>query len=473
MKTIIKFLIFTILLTTFSCGNDDDIVATPVIMLQDLEVTIAENPNNGQIIGVVQSDNNSSLTYSIDSETPSGALNIDANSGELSVADATLFDFETNPIITATVSASGAVNTATVTINLTNLEVTLQDVTATIDENPANGLLIGTVQSSGSTSSFSLTSQTPNGALSIDANSGELTVADATLFDFETNPIITAVVSDGESVNPATVTINLTNINEVMISTFDESVDENPTNGQVLGTVVSNATGNPNYSIVSQTPAGAISIDPNTGIVTVADASLFDYETNQFVDAVISADDADDSSDFEVVIDNVNEVGDVAFGGVIFWVDPTSNNSEGMVVSITNTTSAQFIWDCSGINTGATGTVIGTGETNAASVSTAGCATSGSLFDVASTTSLNGFNDWFVPSVDEWIEIDANLPTIFPVIQANNGDSFYGLSWSSTELSSTTAALYALGGINNDGTTLTRPKTANYHLRVIRSWTDF
>ena len=37
-----------------------------------------------------------------------------------------LFDFETNPVLTATVSVDGAVNTATVTVNLNDLHDVLQ-----------------------------------------------------------------------------------------------------------------------------------------------------------------------------------------------------------------------------------------------------------------------------------------------------------------------------------------------------------
>ena len=98
---LINLLVLALLLTTFSCSNDDD---TDAINLQDLEVTMDENPTNGEVVGIVQSNSSSSLTYSITAQTPSGALSIDATTGELTVADAALFDFETNPEIIATVS---------------------------------------------------------------------------------------------------------------------------------------------------------------------------------------------------------------------------------------------------------------------------------------------------------------------------------------------------------------------------------
>ena len=100
MKKPFKFInlcMLVIMLLAFSCDNDDN--ASIEINLEDLEVTIDENPSNGDIVGTVQSNSNSTLTFSITSQTPSGSLNIDTSTGELTVADATLFDFEVNSII--------------------------------------------------------------------------------------------------------------------------------------------------------------------------------------------------------------------------------------------------------------------------------------------------------------------------------------------------------------------------------------
>ncbi|MBN2867351.1 MAG: cadherin repeat domain-containing protein [Flavobacteriaceae bacterium] len=221
MKHVFKFtrtLFLASLLLIVSCSNDDD-ATTVVINLQDVEVTINENPTNGDVIGTVQSNSSSSLNYSITSQTPAGALAINANTGELTVADATLFDYETNPSITAIVAATGAENTANVTITVNNVnELNIQDFSVTIDENPSNGVILGTVQATGDgTLSYSITSQTPAGALAIDANTGELTVADTNLFDYETNPTLTATIAVDNSGNTQnlTATINLNDLNEI------------------------------------------------------------------------------------------------------------------------------------------------------------------------------------------------------------------------------------------------------------------
>ena len=136
MKKTINLIIITLLLA--SCGNNDD--NAQAITLQDLQVTIDENPAVGQVVGTIQSDSNSTITFSIASQTPNGALSIDTNTGELTVADAALFDFEINPTITATVSADEAENTANVTINLNDLADVLVNYTETIQPDATAGM---------------------------------------------------------------------------------------------------------------------------------------------------------------------------------------------------------------------------------------------------------------------------------------------------------------------------------------------
>ncbi len=118
---LIYLLAIGLILSILSCNNDDEGATSSPINLQDLQVTIDENPTNGQIIGTVQTDGNGAIDFDIATQTPAGALSINSTSGELTIADATLFDFETNPEITATISANNVVNTANITINLNNL----------------------------------------------------------------------------------------------------------------------------------------------------------------------------------------------------------------------------------------------------------------------------------------------------------------------------------------------------------------
>jgi len=474
MKHVFKFtrtLFLASLLLIASCSNDDD-ATTVVVNLQDVEVTINENPNNGDVIGTVQSNSNTSLNFSITSQTPAGALAINTNTGELTVADATLFDYEINPSITAIVAATGAENTANVTITVNNVnELSVQDFSVTIDENPSNGAILGIVQATGDgTLSYSITSQTPAGALAIDTSTGELTVADTMLFDYETNPTLTATIAVDNSGNTQnlTATITLNNVNELIAQDFAITIDENPSNGAILGTVQATGDGTLSYSITSQTPAGAIAINANTGELTVVDATLFDFETNPTITANITVDNSLNSEIAGVTIDlnNVNEIGDYNYGGIIFWIDPASNNSSGLVISL-DYQATNVAWGCTGTTTGAIGTAIGTGETNTATIMASGCAT-GSAAEYVSNLNLNGYNDWFLPSLDEWNEVYANSSIVGNAITNNGGDTLTNANWSSTEVDSNNA-IWANFGANHS-----IPKNSTFlNVRAIRSWTDF
>jgi hypothetical protein len=563
--TIINLLMLAAVLAFFGCNNDDDQVA--LVNLQNLEVTIDENPTDGTTVGTVQTDGGTASNLSIASQTPSGALNIDSSSGELTVADASLFDYESNPTITATVTADNAENSASISINLNNVaEVSGQNLELTIDENPSGGQLLGTLQTSGGASGFTITAQSPNGAMDIDSNSGELTVADASLFDYEANPTLTATVSIADAENPVIVTVNLNDVLEINVQDFTVSVDENPTDGQVLGTVQANGSGTLSFSITSQTPTGAIALNATTGEISVIDPTLFDFETNPIITAEISVTDGVETTavtatinlidvdevsatntdltidenpsngdiigtlqasgsnltytitfqnpagafdinqntgelsvadetlfDFEtnpnmlatisvsngtqsvsanafVALNDVNEIGEYKFGGVIFWMNPTGD--EGLVIALTNQSSSST-WGCSGVLTGSAGAAIGTGETNTTAIISAGCATSGTAAELVSNLSLNGYNDWFLPSSDEWIEVYNNLATIQPVILSNGGDDFLMQYWSSTENDAYNAEFIVFSGPSAGTIYSFLNKTSDVATRAIRAWSDF
>lgn len=114
-----------------SCGGDDDGDITPEpekieITAQNFAVTIEENPAANQVLGTVDASvTNGELTFSIKSQTLEGAMAINASSGELTVADSTLFDFELNPSLNAVIEVSADdadSKEVDVTITLTDME---------------------------------------------------------------------------------------------------------------------------------------------------------------------------------------------------------------------------------------------------------------------------------------------------------------------------------------------------------------
>ena len=116
--------IIGLFLFTVSCGSDDDRVGNSGINVQNLVVNFDENPAVGASIGAIEAVSNNTLSFSISSQIPSGALKINPSTGELSVANASLFDFETNPVINATISIIDPSDStgAKATINLNNLD---------------------------------------------------------------------------------------------------------------------------------------------------------------------------------------------------------------------------------------------------------------------------------------------------------------------------------------------------------------
>lgn len=104
----------------FSCSTDDDNQDSP--NTTDFNTTINENPIEGLLVGTITTSNTSTKNYAILSQTPNDALRVDPETGNLIVNNALVFDFETNPSITAIVRDLAGNNTTNVTINLNNID---------------------------------------------------------------------------------------------------------------------------------------------------------------------------------------------------------------------------------------------------------------------------------------------------------------------------------------------------------------
>ena len=122
MHRIYSSVLLSALILVFACSEEEP---TPQDQLSvtDFIASIDENPQNGQIIGTVEVTGAEGQTsFSLNDEEPAGALNIDG-AGQLSVADASLFDFEANSVITAsvTVDADNGSVTGSITVNVNNV----------------------------------------------------------------------------------------------------------------------------------------------------------------------------------------------------------------------------------------------------------------------------------------------------------------------------------------------------------------
>ena len=127
MKFIQLVPILALVFTTLSCDSEE--ARTPLgitVSAADFELTIEENPEQGALLGTLTAFASDDSTISFgnvveadsedskfESETPIGALDIDNVTGDLTIKDPSLFDFELNTEINATVNAiSGQIEEA-------------------------------------------------------------------------------------------------------------------------------------------------------------------------------------------------------------------------------------------------------------------------------------------------------------------------------------------------------------------------
>ena len=309
----------------------------PIWTVSAFSVTMDENPTETTIDTIrledYDADLDGTLTYSISNQSPEGALQI-VDDSIVAVNDAALFDFETNPTITATIevtNGNGYSQTADLSISLNDMYEptwTIADFELTIDENPEDEDFLGQVKLIGFDSdkdsqnfTVQLLDESPAGAIEVDVEDIFLTVKDPSLFDYETNPTITAKIQISDEngytqTGNITITINEPQIPSWTIEDFELTIDENPEDEDDLGQVGFDYATNPNnftVQLIDESPAGAIELHFSEKIfLTVKDPSLFDYETNPTITAKIQISDENgytQTSNITITLNDVAESG--------------------------------------------------------------------------------------------------------------------------------------------------------------------
>ncbi|HHJ18098.1 MAG TPA: hypothetical protein ENJ80_15560, partial [Gammaproteobacteria bacterium] len=239
-----------------------------------------------------------------------------------------------------------------------------------VTENSANGTSVGTVLAGDPDTAdslvYSITAGNTGNAFAINAATGEITVNDVTQLNFETSPVfnLTVQVQDngtGTLTDTATVTVNLTDLNEVpVINNQSFAVAENSANGTVVGMVSASdpdAADALSYSITAGNTGNAFAIDSATGEITVSDVTQLNFETSPVFNLAVQVQDngtgtLTDTATVTVNLTDLNEAPVINNQGFTVAENSANGTSVGTVLAGDPDTADSLVYSITAGNTG-------------------------------------------------------------------------------------------------------------------------
>ena len=140
-------------------------------------------------------------------------------------------------------------------------------------------------------------------------------------------------------------------------------------------------------------------------------------------------------------------------GGVVFWT--TADGLSGLEAAPYDQGSAE--WGCSGIATSAVGTAVFAGSANTTNILVA-CGETSVAARLAANFSQNGYDDWYLPSLDELNQLYLQRALV--------GGFANDVYWSSSESTDTRANIQDF----TDGSQDTETKSFEIGVRAVRSF---
>ncbi len=283
--------------------------------------TVAENAKSGTLVATLLAsdpDAEDRLTYSL-VEDAGGRFAIDAETGSISVAEGSRFDFDeaaSHEIGVQVTDSGGLSYTERLTVVVTNENfaptgVTLSD--GTVAENAAGGTLVAKISASDPDADERLTyslTEDADGRFVIDAESGRITVSDVASLDFEeetSHQLMVRVTDSGGLTHEEALAIAVTDANEspsAEAASFDldEIADPGTTVGRLRASDPDGGDqGRLRYAITGDNSKGRFAIDPATGTITVADGANLDFEDRRSFKLEVTATDGGGLSDSALV----------------------------------------------------------------------------------------------------------------------------------------------------------------------------
>jgi ELWxxDGT repeat protein len=370
---------------TITVARNNVFSVSPVTDTNPVANSISENTVNGTTVGItayaVDADAfNNAVSYSL-TNTAGGRFTINATTGIVTVANASLLNYETaasHAIIVRATSQDGSFSEQSFTINLTDVdEFDVGEITDSnaapnsVPEHSAVGTPVGITafasdaDGTNSAITYSLW-DTRGGRFAIDPVTGVVTVANSALLDQATDPLwairVLAISQDG-SYGFKDFTIDVASNNAFSVSSVSDNgpaanvVSESAVNGTTVGITAyafdaDSFNNTVSYSLTN-TAGGRFAIHATTGVVTVANASLLNHETAASHVIVVRATSSDGSFSDQPFTINVSDVDEFDVGPITDTNTAANSVSErsaaGTPVGIT-----AFASDADGTNSGIT-----------------------------------------------------------------------------------------------------------------------
>ncbi|HEX5049490.1 MAG TPA: cadherin domain-containing protein, partial [Gammaproteobacteria bacterium] len=191
----------------------------------------------------------------------------------------------------------------------------------TLAENTAAVTTVAAADVDGPSLTYSIVGGADAGRFVIDAHTGALSFAEAPSFespgdaDGDNTYVVQVQASDGTLADLQTLTVSVTDTNEFDVSAIGDagstadSVEEGAAAGALVGVtaVAADADGTHNAIVYSldDDAGGRFAIDAASGLVTVADGSLLDFETaasHSIVVRAVSADGSFSTRTFDIAV---------------------------------------------------------------------------------------------------------------------------------------------------------------------------
>ena len=349
---------------TLSINDVDD--AAPTITSGNSADSVDENAASGQVVYTATADDygddvaDGPITFSLTGDSDA-EFSIDAATGVVTF-NATAdheSDSEYSFAVVATDAAGNVSQAQTVTMGINDLDdtvpvITSGDTAVAIDENTGAGQVVYTATAEDSADvsdgfSFSLADGS-DAALSIDSETGEVTLASNTDFENQSQFSFSVIATDaaGNASEPQSVVLEINNLDEVAPTITSaltvEAILENSGAGQVIYTATADDSADTSDGFTYSLAEGsdeALAIDANTGEVSLVVDPDFELQ-NQYNFAVVVTDAAGNSSESALLSLDILDEDDFSLAGQVYhW--QTQSLLENVTVSMHDANANELI----------------------------------------------------------------------------------------------------------------------------------